>query len=80
MRKIPIDAASVTRRALYGMDEGWYDAYWCKDRPAAKPRLLSRVVRQLVNATAAAAPQEVVGAGVVSKVDRRLFPRRSANA
>ena len=45
MRKTPIDATSVTRRALYA--DGWYDAYWYSERPTAKPPTLSRVVRRL---------------------------------
>ena len=54
MRKTPIDAAGVTRRALYGMDDGWYDAYWCSEHPPAKPNLLMRVIRRLGIAIGAA--------------------------
>lgn len=53
MSKTPIDAASLTRKALYGMDNGWYEAFWYSERPAAKPSLLSRVIRQMGNAIAA---------------------------
>jgi hypothetical protein len=48
-----IDAADVMRKAVFRIDDGWYDAYWYSERPAAKPRLLSRVIRQLGNAIAA---------------------------
>jgi hypothetical protein len=54
MTKTLIDAADVTRRALYGMDDGWYDAYWCRERPPAKPHLLIRVTRCLAIARGAA--------------------------
>lgn len=47
MKKTRIDAADVTRTALLGFDGGWYDAYWCSDRPPAKPHLLIRVTRRL---------------------------------
>jgi hypothetical protein len=47
MRKTPIDAAGVTRRALYGMDDGWYDTYWCGEHPPAKPNRLIIVTRRL---------------------------------
>jgi hypothetical protein len=47
MRKTPTDAAGVTRRALYGMDDGWYDTYWCSEHPLAKPNRLIGVTRRL---------------------------------
>jgi hypothetical protein len=49
-----LDAADVMRKAVFRIDDRWYDTYWFGERSAAKPRLLSRVIRQLGNATAAA--------------------------
>ena len=53
MSKTLIDAADVMRKAVFRIDDGWYDAYWYSERPAAKPRLLTRVIRQLGNALGA---------------------------
>jgi hypothetical protein len=45
MKETSIDAADVTRKAMLGVDAGWYDACWNSDRPARKPRVLIRVFR-----------------------------------
>ena len=42
------------RKAVFRIDDGWYDAYWFSERPDRKPHILSRVIRQLGNAIAAA--------------------------
>jgi hypothetical protein len=54
MSKTLIDASDVMRKAVFRIDDGWYDAYWFSERPDRKPHILSTVVvRQLVNAIAA---------------------------
>lgn len=52
MSKTLTDAADVMRKAVFRVDDGWYDAYWYSECPTAKPRLLSlsRVIRQLGDA------------------------------
>jgi hypothetical protein len=54
MKKTLTDAADVTRKALFGIDSGWYETYWYSGRPDPNPRLLGRVVSQLANAIDAA--------------------------
>ena len=51
MKKVRIDTADVTRTALLGFDDTWYDAYWCSERPPARPHLLIRITRRLGIAT-----------------------------
>ena len=53
MSKTLIDADDVMRKAVFRIDEGWYDAYWFSERPDRKPHILSRVIRQLGIAMAA---------------------------
>ena len=53
MSKPLIDPTDVMRKAVYRIDDGWYDAYWFSERPNRKPHILSRVIHQLGIAMAA---------------------------
>jgi len=47
MRETLADSANLTRKALYGIDDGWYDTHWYGERRHALPRLPSRMVNLL---------------------------------
>jgi len=53
MSKTLIDASDVMRKAVFRIDDGWYDVYWLSERPDRKPHILGRVIRQLGIAMAA---------------------------
>jgi hypothetical protein len=48
MKKTLFDAADEARAAVLGVDEGWYEAYWLRERRPAKPGLVNRVAKSLV--------------------------------
>ena len=54
MSKTPIDSTDVARKALTGIDGGWYDTRWYS--PSAETTLprLRRVIRQLTSTMTAA--------------------------
>jgi hypothetical protein len=49
MTKTLIDPADVTRAGLL-RDQGWYDACWWGDRAERRPRLLTRLIDQVLTA------------------------------
>jgi hypothetical protein len=50
-------AASITRRALFGVDDGWFDAYWYGDRPEPGLSRLAEVASRLRHKLAALRPR-----------------------
>lgn len=74
MSKTPIDSTDVARKALTGIDGGWYDTYWYGP-PADTGRLrLRRVIRQLTSTMTAALarPRGWPVANSLTKISRRL--------
>jgi len=45
MKKTLPDAADLTRKALFGVDDNWYQTYWCREQTVATSRLPARLVR-----------------------------------
>jgi hypothetical protein len=47
MKGVMIDATDVTRKALLGIDDRWYEAYWYIGGAETKLRLLARLAGRL---------------------------------
>jgi hypothetical protein len=41
------ESADLVRTVLFGIDEGWFDAYWYGPQPSRGRHLLGRLVRGL---------------------------------
>lgn len=74
MRKTPLESTDVARKALTGIDCGWYDAYWyCPPADTGQPQL-HRVICQLTSAmtTLLARRRGWRVANSLTKISRRL--------
>ena len=54
MQKTLIEPADVTQKALFAGE--WYDAYWCRERPATRLDLLNSVARRMGDVEVLLAP------------------------
>jgi hypothetical protein len=53
MKKTPVDATDVARKALLGIEDGWYEAYWYTGSAEARLRLPARLAGQVAIASRA---------------------------
>jgi len=47
MTKGSFEAPDVKRKALFGIDGGWYEDYWYRDLRDTKPGILARLIRSI---------------------------------
>ncbi|HSU05501.1 MAG TPA: hypothetical protein VLI93_08005 [Acetobacteraceae bacterium] len=45
-----VDSDTILRTALFGVNDGWFNTYWCDRQADSKARLVGRVVRRLGSA------------------------------